>query len=462
MTEQHKILHLLRRGGFGPSVKQVPEKSLQAQIDKLMSSNKTYEELFLQDEERVTTKKLFQMTPEERKEILQDLAANVKKLNLEWLKMMGKSEGQLREKMSLFWHGHFAVRVRGFAQVESYVNTIRKYALSDFGTLLMAISKEPAMLRFLNNVQNRKNSPNENFAREVMELFTLGRGNYTEYDIKEAARAFTGWGISDEDTFELKKNQHDFGEKTIFSKTGNWEGEDVIRMILENRQTSKFITEKIYAFFVNRKLHKSRIEELSTSFYNSGYNIPELMRKIFSSDWFYDEENIASEIKSPVELIVGINRTFGVSYDNTKPLLALQRVLGQTLFFPPNVSGWAGGRNWIDNSTLVTRMNLPGMLARSGGLELQAKAMDDEAPNESLKERSANNFHCSFNWELFNKNFEGIPEDQLWESLCGYLLGTLYIPPVPENLGATTVMTREDRIMRMSLHISQLPEYQLS
>ncbi|MEZ5174040.1 MAG: DUF1800 family protein [Bacteroidia bacterium] len=116
MTEQQKILHLLRRGGFGPSVKQIPEKSLQAQIDKLMSSNKTYEELFLQDEERITTKKLFQMTPEERKEILQDLAANVKKLNLEWLKMMGKSEGQLREKMSLFWHGHFAVRVRGFAQ----------------------------------------------------------------------------------------------------------------------------------------------------------------------------------------------------------------------------------------------------------------------------------------------------------------------------------------------------------
>ncbi|MCB0820100.1 MAG: DUF1800 domain-containing protein, partial [Bacteroidetes bacterium] len=415
-----------------------------------------------QDEERITTKKLFQMTPEERKEILQDLAANVKKLNLEWLKMMGKSEGQLREKMSLFWHGHFAVRVRGFAQVESYVNTIRKYALTDFGTLLMAVSKEPAMLRFLNNVQNRKNSPNENFAREVMELFTLGRGNYTEHDIKEAARAFTGWGISDEDTFELKKNQHDFGEKTIFGKTGNWEGEDVIKMILENRQTSRFITEKIYAFFVNRKLNKSRIEELSTFFYNSGYNIPELMRKIFSSDWFYDKENIASEIKSPVELIVGLNRTFGISYDNTKPLLALQRVLGQTLFFPPNVSGWAGGRNWIDNSTLVTRMNLPGILARSGGFDLQAKAMDDEAPNESPEEKSTNNFHCSFNWELFIKNFEGIPEDQLWESLCGYLLGALHIPPIPENLGVTTVMTREDRIIKMSLHLSQLPEFQLS
>jgi uncharacterized protein (DUF1800 family) len=310
------------------------------------------------------------MSSDERKEILKDLAANVKKLNIDWLKVMGKADGQLREKMSLFWHGHFAVRVRGFAQVESYINTVRKYALSNFGDLLMMVSKEPAMLRFLNNVQNRRNSPNENFAREVMELFTLGRGNYTENDIKEAARAFTGWGIGRDEKFELKANQHDYGEKTVFGKTGNWEGEDVIKMILEKKETALFITRKIYAFFVNRKVDESRIADLAEKFYQSNYEIPELMKEIFSSSWFYEEENVGSQIKSPVELIVGLNRSFGISYDEAHPLLALQRVLGQTLFFPPNVAGWAGGRNWIDNSTLVTRLGLPTLLASAGGLDI--------------------------------------------------------------------------------------------
>ncbi|HPH83335.1 MAG TPA: DUF1800 family protein, partial [Flavobacteriales bacterium] len=180
MTEAQKTAHLLRRAGFGYSLRDKSNLSFDEAITRLFTSNNTYEELYLQGEERVTMAELRKMTKEERREILDDLAANVKKLNLDWLKIMGKADGQLREKMSLFWHGHFAVRVRGFAQVESYINTLRKYALGNFGDLLMAMSKEPAMLRFLNNVQNKKNSPNENFAREVMELFTLGRGNYTE------------------------------------------------------------------------------------------------------------------------------------------------------------------------------------------------------------------------------------------------------------------------------------------
>ena len=281
MTEHQKILHLVRRAGFGPSVKSGLKGTLDEQLNLVFESNKFYEELYLQDEERVTTRELLKMTPEERKEIVKDLAANVKKLNLDWLKLMGKSDGQLREKMSLFWHGHFAVRVRGFAQVESYINTVRKYALSNFGDLLMAVSKEPAMLRFLNNVQNKKNSPNENFAREVMELFTLGRGNYSEQDIKEAARAFTGWGINDEDKFELKTHLHDYGEKTIFGKTGKWEGEDIIRMILEQKETAFFITKKIYAYFVNRKINDQRVSDLSEYFFINGYDIPKLMRRIF-------------------------------------------------------------------------------------------------------------------------------------------------------------------------------------
>lgn len=463
MTEEQKILHLMRRAGFGPSVKDLPAKTLKEQIEKVFSSNGFYEELYLQDEERVTRAALMKMSPDERKEILKDLAANVKKLNVDWLKVMGKADGQLREKMSLFWHGHFAVRVRGFAQVETYINTVRKYALSNFGDLLMMVSKEPAMLRFLNNVQNRKNSPNENFAREIMELFTLGRGNYTENDIKEAARAFTGWGIGSDEKFELKTKQHDYGKKTVFGKTGNWEGEDVIKMILEKKETALFITRKIYAFFVNRKVDESRVADLAEKFYQSNYEIPELMKEIFSSSWFYEEENVGSQIKSPVELIVGLNRSFGISYDDANHLLALQRVLGQTLFFPPNVAGWAGGRNWIDNSTLITRLGLPTRLASAGGLDIDLKNdMDDENPNEVFLPKQKAKFNCSFNWELFQKQFSKSASEVLWNELSTYLLASSRPPKMPKRFNQSEGKPFETRIKEMSLFITELPEYQLT
>jgi uncharacterized protein (DUF1800 family) len=462
MTEAQKTAHLLRRAGFGYSIRDSHALAFETASERIFSSNNTFEELYLQGEDRVTTGTLLKMSKEDRQELLNDLAANVKKLNLDWLKLMGKADGQLREKMSLFWHGHFAVRMRGFAQVESYINTIRRYALGNFGELLMVISKEPAMLRFLNNIQNKKNSPNENFAREVMELFTLGRGNYTENDIKEAARAFTGWGVNDSDEFELKPLQHDNGSKTIFGKTGNWNGDDVIRMILEREETAVFITRKIYRFFVNEHLDETRVTSLAHSFFQSNYNIPLLMKDIFLSDWFYDDIHLGSQIKSPVELIVELNRTFGISYDTAQPLLAVQRVLGQTLFFPPNVAGWAGGRNWIDNSTLITRMNLPKKLAEAGGLEMSYKSMDDENPNEFQKPSAKNTFNCSFNWELFEAKFSQVNDAGLWDALCEHLLAMKKTPLTPDVFNDASTALRSENIRRMALYIVRLPEYQLA
>jgi uncharacterized protein (DUF1800 family) len=463
MTEKQKIAHLYRRSGFGLSIRESATGSLQDAIEHVLNRNQQWEELFLQGEERVTTGKLIVMSPEDRKEIIQDLAANVKKLNLEWIRLMGKAEGQLREKMALFFHGHFAVRVRKFHHVEDYINTIRKHALGYFGDMLMAVSKEPAMLRFLDNVQNKKNSPNENFAREVMELFTLGRGNYTENDIKEAARAFTGWGISDEDEFELKDNQHDSGTKTVFGKTGNWEGEDVIRMILEQPQTAYFVARKVYKFFVSEQVDEQRIKMLSDIFFKSNYHIPTLMKVIFSADWFYDEKQVGCLIKSPVELIVSLNRTFGISYANSQPLLAVQRVLGQTLFFPPNVAGWAGGRNWIDNSTLITRLNLPKRLAEAGELDLSYKNnMDDENPNEAEKPRQKKTLECSFNWELFLQKFESIPETEHWKTLCELLLvGTIYLSEPDYLLKFISGKSHSEKLKQQALYITRTPEFQL-
>jgi uncharacterized protein (DUF1800 family) len=463
VTEQLKIQHLKRRAGFGDSIKNLEQGPFEQFLKSIFTSNSVFEEIYLPDEERVTTSELLKMTPEERKEILDDLAANIKKLNLEWLKIMGSAKGQLREKMAFFWHGHFAVRVRGFAQVESYINTVRKYALGNFGDLLMAVSKEPAMLRFLNNVQNKKNSPNENFAREVMELFTLGRGNYTENDIKEAARAFTGWGIDEDDTFLLKENQHDFGNKTIFGKTGNWSGEDVIKMILARKETAVFVVRKIYKFFVNENVDEIQVKLLAEKFFKDNYNITNLMKSIFESDWFYAPQNISCNIKSPIELLVGLNKTFGISYENPQALLAVQRVLGQMLFFPPNVAGWAGGRNWIDNSTLITRMNLPKRLAEAADFDVAVKDdMNDESPGIMRKASNKNALICSFNWELFYKRFELTKEDVLWKTMCEYLLSPITILEEPEYLKSQKFDSKSSKIKTYSLYIVRLPEYQLT
>jgi uncharacterized protein (DUF1800 family) len=457
MKETEKIAHLLRRAGFGPGIRDRWPLSVNETLDDLFASIQPYEELYLPDEERIGTSQLIAMTPEERKVVLEDLAANVKKLNLEWLKLMGRTNAQLREKAALFWHGHFAVRVRNYPQVESYINTIRRHALGKFGDLLMAVSKEPAMLRFLNNVQNRKKSPNENFARELMELFTLGRGHYTEQDIRESARAFTGWGVNDSDEFERKDNQHDFGQKTFMGNTGNWDGEDIIRMILEKPETALFITRKLYRFFINQQEDEQMVALLAKRYYESGYDTAELLRHIFSSDFFYAAKNKASIIKSPVELLVQLNRIFGISYQNATPLLGIQRLLGQTLFFPPNVSGWAGGRNWIDNSTLITRLNLPKRLSESDVPDLDYKQqMNDENPSEGRGKPLKNKLICYFNWDKFEEPYANMSKEDVWGLLCSRLLATEVKPLIPNE------RQQEQFIREFALQLVRLPEFQLS
>jgi uncharacterized protein (DUF1800 family) len=181
------------------------------------------------------------------------------------------------------------------------LHVIRQNALGSFRTLLHGVSKSAAMLKFLNAQQNRKDHPNENFAREVMELFTLGRGNYTENDIKEAARAFTGWSANLQGDFVFRRFQHDNGSKTVLGKTGNFTGEDVLDILLEKKGTAAYITQKIYRFFVNEAVDKEKADWLSARFYQSDYNIGQLMKDIFTSDWFYEAKNIGTRIKSPIE-----------------------------------------------------------------------------------------------------------------------------------------------------------------
>jgi uncharacterized protein (DUF1800 family) len=394
----------------------------------------------------------------------------LKNLNVRWLDEMINGEAQLREKMSLFWHGHFACRVVNSYFQQELLQIIRSNALGNFGEMLMAVSKSPSMLQFLNNQQNRKGRPNENFAREVMELFTMGRGNYTESDVKEAARAFTGWGFNVQGEFVFRKQFHDSGSKTFLGKTGNFEGDDIIKILLAQPQTANYISKKIYAYFVNEKVDEDKQQWLSKRFYASNYDVKELLNDIFTSSWFYDEKNIGAKIKSPVELIVGIRRFLPLELDNDASQLLFQKVLGQVLFYPPNVAGWPGGRSWIDSSTLMVRLQLPQVFAAKESINIRPKNDDDvnmgQAMDETLRIRRNKMYadkggSADINWKLVNNIFENTKRENLAQQVAGSLLQTSSrITPSILNKYINEE-SRENFIKSAVINIMSTPEYQL-
>lgn len=217
----------------------------------------------------------------------------------------------------------------------------------------------------------------------------MGRGNYTEKDIKEAARAFTGWTFDKNGNFTERKNNHDFGQKTFLGKTGNFNGNDILKIILEQKQTARFISTKIYRFFVNEKINEQHISLLSDRFYNSNYNIESLLSDIFTADWFYSENNIGIKIKSPIELMVGIHRILPMTMERAEGLLSFQKLLGQVLLLPPNVAGWPQGKSWIDSSSLMLRLKLPQIW--SGVLPMDYKEKDDDDVSMGMNERMMKN-----------------------------------------------------------------------
>jgi uncharacterized protein (DUF1800 family) len=408
----------------------------------------------------------------DRRRIAQVSRDDIKTLNITWLNQMVDSKQQLREKMSLFWHGHFAANSGNILHQQKLLDVIRVNALGNFRTLLHEVSKSATMLNYLNNNQNRKNKPNENFAREVMELFTLGRGNYTEKDVKEAARAFTGWGANGSGEFILRPKQHDDTIKTFLGQTGNFGGEDILNILLEQKQTAKFITTKFYRYYVNDEPSPTHVTWLSDRFYASGYNISGLLKDIFSSDWFYDAQNIGSRIKSPVELLVGIRRTFAPGLKNPSVQLLLQRLLGQLLFYPPNVAGWPGGDNWIDSSSLMLRLQIPKLILEQEMVVLSPKDNDDQMmgmkdpliDRTKQKAKSARGFEAidaTINWPDFISVFEKITRDQL----ANKVTQTLLIPTAEGNNLQRALMpderSREAFIKSIAIQLMCMPEYQL-
>jgi uncharacterized protein (DUF1800 family) len=461
------ILHLLRRAGFGPAAEDLTSLSMDRKdlyrelVKRSSPAPATLKVAAVEGLAKEMGTRMQDLSREQKQQIRKQNNEGLKDLNLLWLNEMVQSKAQLREKMAFFWHGHFACRQINVFFQQQLLDVIRQNALSDFGTLLRQVSKSAAMLAFLNNQQNRKKQPNENFAREVMELFTLGRGHYTEQDIKEAARAFTGWGFDLSGQFVFRRQFHDEGSKTIFGKTGNFNGDDVISMLLENKQTARYITSKILRFYVNEQVDESVLTPLSDAFYRSGYNIGKLMESIFLSDMFYAQKHIGTKIKSPVELITGIRRMIPMEFNNGQSLLLYQRLLGQVLFFPPNVAGWPGGRNWIDSSSLMYRLRLPRLLPEIETLALRPKDDDDlmMGQMEALLPKKKG-INVRVDWPGYIDRFSDLPREQLGMAIASSLLqpGTIDL----EKLNAfADSSSREAYIRSLTIQVMSTPEYQL-
>jgi uncharacterized protein (DUF1800 family) len=456
MTLQ-EIVHIYNRAGFGISpaqAKDLQSKSRKQIVSQLFEASRQTTPLSIDlDELRASLKGLNLRDRKKIRSLIKDSVKKIRELNTAWLYRLGTTEQVLREKMTLFWANHFVCHDKNILHFEQYNNTLRKHALGNFKDFVIAISKEAAMIKYLNTKQNRKKKPNENFARELMELFTLGRDQYSEQDIKEAARAFTGWSHDLMGNFRLRRFQHDYDEKTFLGRTGNFNGSAIIEIILQQKQCARFICEKIYRYFVNDQLDASRVSEMTDHFYKD-YDIAKLMRFVLTSDWFYEEQNIGSKIKSPVEFLIGMYRIVPMKFEKERELIYLQKLLGQQLLFPPNVAGWKGGRHWINPNTMMLRLRLPSILLANGEIALDEKGeFEDDFQRFNSKRNRQRKLKVIPDWTTFEK------QQKSTNALA--LQQTLLISPLNRGTQAYLDKLEAQDLQKYCIQLMSLPEYQL-
>ncbi|QOD59738.1 DUF1800 domain-containing protein [Polaribacter haliotis] len=452
------IQHLYNRIGFGITPKEITrlsKKNKQDIVDEIFSTSEKITPLKI-DTSFLEDVKPKDLKDRDKKRELQKI--NRKKVNdfsVAWFERILNPKEIFREKMTLFWANHFVCESRNNIRfIENYNNVLRENAFGNFGDFTKKVSKESAMLGYLNNKQNRKKSPNENFARELMELFTLGQGNYTETDIKESARAFTGYNHNFYGKFVMKNKHHDENEKTFFGKTGNFSGDDIIDIILEEKQCARFISEKIYTYFVNENINKKHIEEMVSVFYKD-YNIEKLMRFILLSNWFYENVNIGTKIKSPLEFLAGIHTIVPFNFERPKQILLIQKLLGQVLMRPPNVAGWQIGKNWIDSNTMVRRLRLPSILLNSAEITYSDTG-DEETMVSDLKSKKLKRkafIKTKVDWNSFEKNYKTTSNKEL----ISLLLTNKILPGTRELLLENSNIPKKD----FCIQLMSIPEYQL-
>lgn len=287
-----------------------------------------------------------------------------------WVKHLLATKSPFLERMTLFWHNHFPSSISKTMQASMLYDQnllLRKHALGNFRDMLFAVSKDPAMLLYLDGYISTKDEPNENFARELLELFTLGLGNYSENDMREAARAFTGWGIDDRSgRFINRQNDHDNGTKTFLGKRGNLKGEDILNRLLAHPRTAETIAEKMWHEFISVSRPDKRItKQWANRFRGSNYDIATLLKAVLNSDVFWAKHNQGALIKSPVDLTIGTLRALPYSIQSHRNNLAHSlSIMGQELFNHPSVKGWSGGKDWVSSQSLLRRNSILTSLAR--------------------------------------------------------------------------------------------------
>ncbi|MEM5311385.1 DUF1800 domain-containing protein [Paraburkholderia sp. JHI869] len=308
-------------------------------------------------------------TPEERQEAQRQRGARYDELRAWWLREMLVTPSPLTERMTLFWHNHFTSGQDkvGEPQLMAAQNALlRRDALGSFASMLHAVAKDPAMLLYLDGASNRKGRPNENFAREVMELFTLGEGQYSQRDVAEAARAYTGWSLDpDTQAFVWRANLHDDAEKTVLGRSGAFDGDQVLDILLAQPQTARYVSARLWREFISGTPDDAQLAGVADRFRASGYEVGAALHALLLTPAFWDAGNRGVLVSSPVEFIVGTMRRFDVVYGDTLPFARRAAALGENLFYPPNVKGWPGGASWINSSTLLARKQFVEQLFRA-------------------------------------------------------------------------------------------------
>ena len=392
--------HLLNRTSFAASPEDIAAFSRltrQQAVDRLLASSQntaTTPPPAWVNEPFQSLRRFRTMSPEERKLAQREVFQRSFELQSWWLTEMLATRAPLGEKMTLFWHNHFVSslqKVRSPQLLYRQNALLRRHALGNFADLLRAVSRDPAMLIYLDNALSRKGQPNENFARELMELFTLGEGNYGEQDVKESARAFTGWSVDPETgEFLLRPFVHDDGTKTILGRTGEFDGNGVLDILLAQPQTAEFVAGKLWREFVSPAPDPAEVRKIARAFRESGYDIRAALKALLVSDAFYAPQNRAALIKSPIELIVGTLRQFDFRTGEVTPFVVTANQLGQRLFAPPNVKGWPGGEAWINSTTFLARKAFLERLFRVGELRampVEGMAAVVDRPMGAMQER---------------------------------------------------------------------------
>jgi uncharacterized protein (DUF1800 family) len=366
--------HLLARTGFGPTAAEIARYApldRESAVARVLAAQRTTPTIAppagLTDDAPIGAPPPG-ATNEERRAYIREQVRQGLEMRGWWMREMLATDSPLTERMTLFWHNHFVSsqqKVRSSKLMYRQNATLRRHALGDFGALLHAASKDAAMLLYLDGVRNRRGAPNENFAREVMELFTLGEGHYGERDVKEAARAFSGWSLErGTGAFVFRRALHDGGEKTILGRTGRFDGDHVLDLLLERPETAEFVVAKLWREFVSPEPDAVEVRRIAADFRRSGYRIPVAVSALLRSDAFWTPDNRGVLVRSPVELVVGTLRSLGLAPDDAAPFALAAAGMGQNLFSPPNVKGWRGGDAWIDSSTLLARKQFVEAISR--------------------------------------------------------------------------------------------------